>query len=256
MTYDYRIMAHFGGYRCTGCKHRRPSTEFEITGLDHESGKVTIQHCNEESRLSVRLALPSLTGAYNLTAAIAAIFTASTSLSTTGSRMIRDAAGESVSGITTALDLYELKSGRAVSFNIGKRNGTLLVSKHENSLGYDQSLQWAVRWNKPCTIIIIVDAISRRYYTSEASWLWDINFDLLEDDCVNHIVLAGRYINELAMRFSMTAVDPDKVSYIKDLGDLPNHIECYASGEIYALTCFADKAKFMSVCEPQKIRCL
>jgi len=121
----------------------------------------------------------------------------------------------------------------------------LLISKHENSLSYNQSLSWVAGRRKPCTAIIVVDSISRKYYTSETSWLWDIDFDILAEDNVSHVVLSGRYVNELMARFALTAVDPGKITCVADPEKLRDHVEQSSTGEIFLITCFADKAKII-----------
>ena len=85
---------------------------------------------------------------------------------------------------------YTLQNGRIVRFAIGRHPGVLLASKHENSVSYDQSLRAAVAGGRPKTVIIIVDAVSRKYFTSDVSWLWDIDFELLKSENVQRIVLA------------------------------------------------------------------
>ena len=221
MSYEYRITAHLGGYRCAECGHTRPKPAFEVTGFDYDTGLVTL------NKIVTSLMHTDLAGVYNLAAAIAAAA----------------AVGINPSISASALDRYELKGGRTVRFTLGGRKGILLVSKHENSLAYNQTLEWAIGQQKPCTVIILVDAISRKYYTSETSWLWDINFDILADECVQNIILAGRYHNELAARFAMTPVKPSKISLVPDWSGLRTHTIRNTTGEIYAVTCFSDKRK-------------
>ena len=76
----------------------------------------------------------------------------------------------------------------------------LLTSKHENSISYDMSLKLAASDNDGSDVVIIVDAISRKYFTSDVSWLYDIDFHLLDTDNVKRIILAGAYANDLAAR--------------------------------------------------------
>ena len=145
-----------------------------------------------------------------------------------------------------ALDNYELKGGRVISLPVGDGDSLLLLSKHENSFAYDCSLSWIVQQKKPCTVIILVDAISRKYYTSETSWLWDINFDLLADENIKSVILAGRYVNELAARFSMSAVNQTKIAYVADLSGLRACVDENNNGSVYAVTCFSDKVKLLN----------
>jgi len=249
MTYDYRIAGHYGKYLCVDCGLRRPDPDVEVTSLGIAAGEITVFvnsefgmrnaelrrgessefYTGSDSGHRIRLAFPSLTGAYNLASAIAAA---------------------AVTGIdagvsTRALDGFELKNGRTMYLEAGSNKCLLLVSKHENSLSYNQSLTTAIDRGRPCTIIILVDSISRKYYTSETSWLWDVDFDILSDECVKNVVLAGRYSNELMARIAMTAVDQNKCTRIEEVAALKGYAASCETDNIYILTCFADKAKLL-----------
>ena len=225
MDYDYRTAAHMGGYSCGSCGFTRPEPYIEATGLSLKTGEIALNGGG-----SARLAFPSLSNAYNLAAAV----TAAT------------AAGIPAEDAARFLDGYELKGGRTLSFKTGSRDGILLVSKHENSLSYDQSFAWLTGRRVPCTVIIMVDSISRKYYTSETSWLWDVNFEILADECVRDIVLTGRYVNELAARLAVTSAPQEKIKCVGDTGALRECIGRCTDGEIIAVTCFSDKDKLLS----------
>lgn len=229
MTYAYRIAGHYGKYECASCGLKRADPQVEATML--EDGSLSFG-----DGLKMNVALPSITGAYNFCAALA----------------VAKAVDISVSDSVRALDNYELTGGRVVKLSVesdgglpstGLRKGLLLISKHENSFAYDRSLSWIVEQKNPCTVIVVVDAISRKYYTSETSWLWDIDFDLLADENVKNVVLAGSYVNELAMRFAMSAVDRAKIGYVAYLNGLREYVKKNTMGDVYIVTCFSDKAK-------------
>ena len=224
MTYSHRIVGHFGSYNCDYCGLKRNEPDVEAS-LQEDDALVFGEG------LSMQMKQPGITGAYNFCSAVA----------------VAKAVGINISGAVSALDGYELTGGRTVSLSLGERRGQLLISKHENSLAYNNSLYRIVEQKKPCTVVVLVDSISRKYYTSETSWLWDIDFDLLADDCVKNIVLAGRYENELATRFVMSAVPEEKIGHVNDLSGLRRYIYENTTGDIYAVTCFSDKAKILDI---------
>ena len=141
---------------------------------------------------------------------------------------------------------YVLKNGRVITFELGNREGTLLTSKHENSISYDQSLRVASAYKDGCDVMIIVDAVSRKYFTSDVSWLWDIDFDLLDSPNVGEIVLAGKYVNDLGMRFSFTGIPSDKIQLFEDINEAVDYLDNGSGRYIYAITCFSDKGKFLA----------
>ena len=231
MTYEYRVAGHYGNYLCNACGFARQKPNFEVVKIDYKSGDISINinTSNKSSAVETVLALPSLVGAYNTTSAIA----------------VAQTAGVVAEDSAKALYNYELKGGRTIRFSANGRDGVLLIAKHENSFAYDQSLIWIARQEKACTVVIMVDSISRKYYTSETSWLWDISFDILEGENVKDVVLVGKYITELSMRFALSSVNQKKISYIYEPSDLKTHLRKNTNGEIYAITCFADKAKLI-----------
>ena len=141
---------------------------------------------------------------------------------------------------------YILKNGRFIRFTLGNHQGTFLVSKHENSISYDMSFKYISEAEKTCSVIIIVDAISRKYFTTETSWLWDINFDLLDCDHIKNIYLCGKYCNDLALRAEFSTIDKSKIKVYESIDKACRHIKHNDYEDLYAVTCFSDKAKFLS----------
>ena len=242
MTYDYRIVGHYGKYKCLSCDLKRNETVIEATLMPvvREEAEALTDAVNQKDGNLIfntgdktNIKLPSITGAYNYCAAVATA----------------NATGVSVSDGAKALDGYKLTSGRVIQLSVGDRSGLLLLSKHENSFAYDCSLQWIAEQKKPCTVIVLVDAISRKYYTSETSWFWDIDFDLLTPDYIKNIVLAGQYVNELTARFAKTLIKQERIGCVLDLNDLREYIEKHTTGDIYAVTCFSDKVKLLKALE-------
>ena len=94
--------------------------------------------------------------------------------------------------------------------------------------------------------MIIVDAISRRYYTSDSSWLWDINFEKFKDADMDKIILVGQYCEDLAVRFDLAGVDQDKVYVFESVQAAADYCKSLESF-LYVITCFSDKEKILSV---------
>ena len=146
-------------------------------------------------------------------------------------------------GAAQALSSHRLKSGRAQRWTVGGKDIMLLTSKHENSVSYDRSLSLAAK--RGGKVLVMVDAISRKYFTGETSGLWDINFNKLNVPEVEHIVLAGQYACDLAERFSFTDIPQEKISLMRDLDRLPELFDDRADQPLTVVTCFSDRDKFI-----------
>ncbi len=132
-------------------------------------------------------------------------------------------------------------------FTLGAHHGTLLTSKHENSIAYDTNLRYVASTKEDCAVLIIVDAVSRKYFTSETSWLWDIDFDLLNTPQVERVILSGRYCNDLALRFSFTGIPREKLLVQPDIAAAAETLKAEGSEQVYVVTCFSDRDKLLDL---------
>lgn len=224
LSYEYFHYAHLGKYSCPACGYSRPDTTFAVTKMDLQEGTICI---NDDE---IRLAFSSRYNVYNLCAAYAT------------------AALVGVDGecITATLSDFVMKNGRNVRFEAGQNTGMLITSKHENSTSYNQSLEYVARQETPATLVIIVDAISRKYYTAETSWLWDISFEMLKNANLKQVILSGKYAYDLALRFEYVSMNNIPVITEPDLDKMAALLADENAGSIFAVTCFSDKEKLLS----------
>lgn len=225
MLYDWRHFHHIGSYRCSRCDFHRPDPVCRITEAALSEGFLII---DGEDRIG--LSFRSLYNAYN----ILACYTLCRRLGIEGSR------------IAAEISDYVLRSGRVVTFRLGDTEGMLLTSKHENSVSYDQSLFYIASQKESRAVVILVDAISRKYFTGDTSWLFDINFGLLNSPDTERIYLTGRYAYDLAVRFSYTDIDRSRLTVIPDIPEALDAICGAGHRRLYAVTCFSDRDKLLS----------
>ena len=226
MEYTCYHFAHIGHYSCPACGHRRHNTDFAATALDLKEGRLTI---NGET--DITLAFKSIYNVYNILAAWS----------------VCALAGVDKDVMAGVINNYMLKNGRMITFRLGKHRGTLLTSKHENSVAYDTNLAYIAGTDKPCTVLVIVDAISRKYFTGETSWLWDIDFDLLNCGAVRQVVLCGKYVNDLALRFDFTDIPPEKIACFDTVAQAAEALGESGEERLYAVTCFSDRDKLLNL---------
>ncbi len=223
LVYSHYQFGHVGNYKCLKCDFKRPNPEYYISYVNLDEGLLIINDDNV-----IKLAFKSIYNAYNILAAYA----------------VTNLIGIDSSVICKTLNDYLIRNGRVKQFRLGNNKGTLLISKHENSVSYNQNIEYIINQNKDCTVFIMVDAISRKYFTSETSWLWDINFDALNSECVKKIIITGIYADDVACRLSYAGVDFSKVYMDKNINATIKYVKKNMEDYIYVLTCFSDEKKF------------
>ncbi|MBR3266328.1 MAG: DUF1727 domain-containing protein [Erysipelotrichaceae bacterium] len=224
MIYDYYQFAHVGKYECTSCGFERRDPDYAITEIDLEQGYMII---NDVYR--IELGFKSIINAYNSLAAF-----------TLGKCM---KIKESV--IVDSLNSYLIKNGRIQEFKYQDIKGTLLISKHENTISYNQNLQYITTYDGEVELLLIIDDISRKYFTSDTSWLWDISFELLNSDNVRRVIVAGKYINDVAVRFINGDIDMSKVILKDNVSEALVELSKDHKGTLFAMTCFSDQDKLL-----------
>ncbi len=221
LIYDYHRFGHIGSYHCDNCGFKRQTVKYSVSAINDDF--ITINN-----KFNIKIAFRTVHNIYNVLAAFS----------------VCAEIGIEEDKIVDALNNYLIKNGRIKTFEIGNNKGTLLISKHENSVSYNQNIAYIVDKNEDATVVIIVDAISRKYFTSETSWLWDINFELLNSDHIKKIVLTGQYVYDLASRFEYAGIDFKKIYLNSNINEAINYLKDNNENYIYVLTCFSDEHKF------------
>lgn len=225
LVYSYHQFGHVGNYSCTKCEFKRKKPDYCITDVNFIEGFLVINN-----KYNLDLAFASIYNAYNLLAAFS----------------VTNLVGVKPNVITDALADYLVRNGRVKMFRLGLRRGTLLISKHENSVSYNQNIDYIVSKKEDCTVFLMVDAISRKYFTSETSWLWDINFEKLADKKIKKIIVTGLYSADIAERLQYAGIDFKKVYINSDIEEAVDYASKQSKDYMYVLTCFSDENKFTS----------
>lgn len=226
MEYTCYHYAHIGHYRCTSCGHHRRTPDVAGTALDLSAGVLTI-----DGSTDIPLAFRSIYNVYNILAAWT----------------VCQLCGVDKAVMGGVIGNYILKNGRMVTFTLGGHRGTLLTSKHENSVAYDTNLAYIQAQQEPCEVMVLVDSISRKYFTGETSWLWDIDFDRLASPHIRRVWLCGKYCNDLALRLAFTGVDREKVVVEQDIRRSAQRLKEEGSLPLYVVTCFSDRDKLLEL---------
>lgn len=225
LIYDYYHYGNVGKFHCSKCGLKTNKMDFVVTNTDFQKGYIEI---NGSSKISVNIF--NMYTMYNVLAAFS----------------VTSIMGIDEKIISKSISNYVSKAGRIINFKISKHRGVLLTSKHENSVSYNQSIDIIHRFPGEVDVVIIVDSISRKYFTGDTSWLWDIDFELLNQKHIRNIVLSGLYCNDLAVRFEYCGINAENIKVIQDIGTAVKFLEKNSVGRIFVITCFSDKNKFLS----------
>ena len=121
---------------------------------------------------------------------------------------------------------------------LDNREITMLESKNENNLSYYQSIKFITNQKGKKTIILGFDNVSRRYQYNDLSWLWDVDFELLNDKTIDKIFIIGRFRYDVLTRLEFAGIDTKKLVLVDELSEVIKKVKSESLGDIYTMVCF------------------
>lgn len=217
LVYEFYHTGHIGKYKCLNCDFAREKVNFEANDVNLEKQFFTINdsiyHINKNVFFAVYYTLAS----YTLLKTI----------------------GLNDEKIKRYLNDEVMPSKRMKSYTIDNRNVEMLESKNENNLSYYESLHYIKNIKNKKTIILGFDNVSRRYNLNDISWLYDVDFELLNNDNnIDKIFIIGRFRYDVLTRLKYANIDNNKLVVVDKLDNIIENIKNESSGDIYTMVCF------------------
>ncbi len=216
LIYDFYHYGHIGSYHCLNCDFNRNPLNYE--GKELNLNKQTLLINNKIYKINKNI----LYAAYNTLGAYALCKTIG----------IKD----EVLDETLNKSIKEAKRGHEYSIN--DRNITMLESKNENCLSYYQSMKYIIDQDGNKMVILGFDNVSRRYKYNDLSWLYDVDFEMLNNSSIDKIVCIGRFRYDVANRLSYAGITEDKIILIDNVNDIIKTTLNNTTGNIYTMVCF------------------
>lgn len=216
LTYEFYHYGHLGSYYCKSCDFKRGKPDYEATSIHLEELKMKIGRENIHLNQNMLYVAYATTAAYSLCSTI----------------------NISKKDILYALNKNITAAKRGKQYHINNRTITMLESKNENPLSYYQSLKYITNQIGSKTVILGFDNVSRRYKYNDLSWLWDVEFELLNNPDIDKIICIGKFKYDVATRLSYAGIKNDKLLLIEDMNELLPIIKSKTKGNIYTMVCF------------------
>lgn len=215
--YEFYHYGSIGKYECPKCDFKRDNIKYEITNVNYTKNEISI---NNEYKININNNI--LFNLYNVLAAFS----------------ISDIVRIDSKIIIEALEQSKINNKIFEEFSINDRNYTILNCKAENNATYNLNLLYTHNNKDKKTIVLGLRQISRRYKHFDLSWLYDINFELLNDSKIDKIICAGPYAYDIATRLKYANIEENKIIILDNLDNIKNTVEKESKGNVYAILNF------------------
>lgn len=215
LKYSFYHYGHLGDYSCVNKDFKREiqylATDVDLENLNFKINDQII-HLNKDAFFAVYYTL----AAYTLCKVI----------------------GISDEGIIKALNVDVMESKRLKVLHLDNRDVEMLESKNENNLSYLQSLNYINNYKGKKTIILGFDNVSRRYKFNDISWLYDVDFEILDMDNIDKIFCIGRFRYDVYNRLILAGIKEDKLILVDDIKSIISLVKEKSTGMIFTMVCF------------------
>lgn len=214
LKYDYYNFETLGSYKCSNCDFKWEDPTILGTDLDLESGTIKV----EEELISIGGDM--LFQAYNTLASLTLL----TNI------------GLELSQITSSINKFNHNKNTEFV-----KNGKLykaLNCKAENATTYNACVYKVYLDSDVKDIIIGWKEISRRYNHYDISWLYDIEFELLNNDSLNKIYAVGIDKENIKKRLLLARIPEEKIITADSLTEVKESIEKSDAKKVYGILNF------------------
>ena len=217
LQYHYYQFEALGDYYCSCNQFQRPTPQYEATNLNLEKSKMTI---NKKYEMYLKPTL--LYNAYNMLACYTLLA----------------CLGKKEKQIVEQLTEISRHASKENFFTVGKRHVHVLNNKNENSTTFNQSIAYTTRFKDEKTIVIGWKEISRRYQYEDLSWLYDIDFELLNHPTLEKVVCVGINRYDIATRMKYAGIDEKKIVVFENLEEAVFYLNHRTKKDIFAILNF------------------
>lgn len=210
LEYDFYHYSQLGVYHCPHCGFKRPAVNFDACHIDMKNGlkfdvtestAAAAQTGTKTSSSSPKMHhieadYRGFYNIYNILACYAASRTAGLSLDHFD-RMLAD---------------YNPENGRNELFQIG--NTRVLLNLAKNPAGFNQNISAVMEDREPKDIIIVINDNAQD--GTDISWLWDVDFDRLNDESVRSVTVSGIRCQDMRLRLKYVSMKSDLIVQVKD----------------------------------------
>ena len=216
LKYDYYHIEHLGKYKCNLCNLERPKLKYSISNYDEKTNNITINR-----KYKIYIENDMLFNFYNTLGAFALLDKVN---------IDKDKIAKQISKINKDKKIFNIYKNK-------KRKVYVMNNKNENATTFNQSILYTLRNNNPKVIVIGWKEISRRYQFDDLSWLYDIDFELLNNKTVTKIILVGPQRYDLATRMKYAGFSEKIMRVYPNLDDAKDEI-LKTKEDIYAILNF------------------
>ena len=228
LEYNYVRYHHIGNAYCPKCGFKSPKADYKAVNVDFENRKLTIKHKEIES--NYKLISNSIFNIYNEVAVIAVL----------------TEIGLTYEQIQSALEKEKIVESRYSEESI---NGIKIVNhlaKGQNPIACSCVFDYIrhEKGNKEL-VLLLYDKFDAKSSSESMPWLYDCDFEFLNDDSIQKIIIGGPRAEDFYLRLLIAGVPKEKLIFVDNAEKTSEYVSL--AEDIYILYDVYDEDIAMNV---------
>lgn len=194
LEYEYYRYHHVGKMHCPNCDFKTPNMNYEITKINYEDKKITIKDNSNKTEYEYSMITDGIINIYNMLAAITVL------------KQI----GLSDEKISESLKKTKIVDTRFMVDEAGGKKIVLHLAKGQNPIACSRAFDYVRKQPERKTIILLLDDLHEE--NEVITWLYDADYEFLNGENVEQIIVSGRRAKDTVVRLLMAGVPKEKIS--------------------------------------------
>ena len=194
LEYEYYRYHHVGKMHCPNCDFKTPNMNYEIIKINYEDKKITIKDNSNKTEYEYSMITDGIINIYNMLSAITVL------------KQI----GLSDEKISESLKKTKIVDTRFMVDEAGGKKIVLHLAKGQNPIACSRAFDYVRKQPERKTIILLLDDLHEE--NEVITWLYDADYEFLNGENVEQIIVSGRRAKDTVVRLLMAGVPKEKIS--------------------------------------------
>ncbi len=218
LRYEYRRYHHIGRAVCESCGFRSPDSDYLATNVDLKNLTMTVREGGQEYPYA--LITDSLHNVYNMVTVIAAL------------RQL----GFSHETIARRIASVRVPSSRLSTEHIGGVSIIMQMSKDKNALACSRNFDYIRSKPGRKELLVMMNCMGvAKSWSENPSWMYDTDFEFLNNDDVVCLVCAGPRAYDYRLRLLLAGIPEEKIRLAEDEFAAPELLPLEKGDDVYIL---------------------
>lgn len=194
LLYDFYHYSQLGKYACTKCGFKRPPLDFCVKDLRLFTNEMSWNLYTKGKAVPFDVKYKGFYNIYNICLSYCAAMLA-----------VGDVNYKSI------LDGYKAQTGRMEEFWLRKKT---ILNLSKNPAGFNQAISTVIE--DPADKDLLIAINDNAQDGKDISWLWDVDFERLNEARIKSFILCGTRANDMAVRLKYAGADTSKIQKFYD----------------------------------------